>query len=525
MDYKCTDCDLYKDSCAGTKKQFQLNKIEGKGTIKAKIMVVGTYPGASECESGIPFTGTTGVTLKKALTSAGITEEEVYFTYLVKCRTPRTKKSGERLKERDPLKKERTACLAHFKKEVEEINPNVIIMLGNVVTDTLIQKKGITSIHGTPYWSEDFLATCIPVYSPDYIKRPYADTSDEVNFIADLKFAKESSEKNEFKAKEKQETNYIFCDTLVKVRGLIKRLKTLDEYAFDIESTGLDPRNSELLGIAFSWKEGTGVYVPFNLWFQYYDEENYEEMRKDMEQVITTYVPEGKKLKKKKDDGTVFYELEDFWDNFEYAEIMKTLVPLIVNKEIRKIGHNIAFDVGYLNLKWDVDIQNASYCTMLAEYLPDPESMASRSLEALAWKYTDMGGYDDGLKGERKVGFRNTPVEDLAMYGCGDVDATFRIYLVQGAIIEPFLDLLQNILVPLSIAIREMEYNGMKVDVDRIKTLAVEYEAKIIDHETKLLTLKDVEDFVQTYLDAQKKDIKRKWLNSETLMKNHTKKE
>jgi uracil-DNA glycosylase family 4 len=522
MDYKCTKCDLHKTSCSGIKGENILNCIDGVGSKDSKIMIIGLTPSSAECTEGVGFSNKEGTKLKQCLSKAGINEDEVYLTYLVKCRPPRTKKSGEKLVERKPLKKEVTACKEHIDKEISEINPNVIILLGATVTEIVINKKGVTSIHGTPYWSDDYNATCIPVYSPGYLVPEKHKQLENDNFIEDLKFAKESSKTKELETKTKIPTNYIFCDTIQKVNGVLNRLKDLDEVVIDIETTGLDPRTSSLLGIALSWKEGTGVYIPFNKWFRYYDEENYDALTGDSEQVIIEYVPEGKKAKKKENAGTMCYELEEFWNSIDYAKIMKELVPAIVNKNLAKTGHNIAFDICYLNLLWNVVIEGSMYCTMLADFLPDPERFGGRSLEELTWTHTDMGGYDEGLKGERKVGFKNTNVEDLAIYGCGDVDATGRIKKAQTLTIQPFLDLLLNIAVPFSIVMREIEYNGIKVDVDRIHSLCKEYDEKIKLHEQKLLNLKDVKEFIKQYEDGQYKAIKERWCNSKVLKKKYT---
>jgi DNA polymerase-1 len=522
MEDKCIKCDLHKTSCSGIKGENVLNCIKGVGSKDSKIMIIALSPGSAECDSGIGFSNKDGKKLKECLDKAGISEEEVYLTYLVKCRPPRTKKSGEKLVERNPLKKEIKACKEHLDKEIAEVNPNVIILLGATVTEVVINKKGVTSIHGTPYWNEEYSTTCIPLYSPGYLFPEVHKQKELDHFIEDLKFAKESSTSEELVTKSKIPTNYIFCDTLQKVNGVLKRLKDLDEVVIDIETTGLDPRNSSLLGVAFSWKKGTGVYIPFNKWFRYYDEENYDALKYNDEQVVVEYIPEGKKTKKRENAGTMCYELEEFWDSVSYASIMKDLIPVLINSKLAKTGHNLAFDICYLNLLWNINIEGLMYCTMLADFLPDPERFGGRTLEELTWTHTDMGGYDDGLKGERKVGFKNTDIEDLAMYGCGDVDATLRIKEAQKNPIGPFLDLLYNIAVPFSIVMREIEYNGVQVDVDRINSLCKEYEEKIANHEEKLLNLKDVKEFIKQYEEGQYKDIKRKWLNSKILKKKYT---
>ena len=339
-----------------------------------------------------------------------------------------------------------------------------------------------------------------------------------------MRYAKESSETKEFSEKPKIETNYILIDTVEKVKGLIKRINELDEYVTDIETTGLHPDTSDLLGISFSWKAGTGCYIPFGDWFKFFTEEELEivdERYIKSEEVIEEYLEKGKKQKKKRRIGTMMYEYETFWTEEKLEQFLPYLKGIIATNQIRKIGHNLAFDVCYLNEKWDLNIENANYCTMLAEYLPDPERIGDRGLKDLAWRHTDMGGYDEGLKDERKFAFIHTEMEELFKYGCGDSDCTYRIFLEQKETIKPFLELLETILVPLSIVTREMEQNGVRVDIERIKKLEAEYLEKINKSEKKLFALTDVISYVVIHEGEQYKKLKKRFLNSKILTKKH----
>ena len=521
---RCEKCELHKTSCAGMEGCYKLNCIQGKGPKDAKIMIVGTTPGSNECETQSPFTGNTGKKLDECLAKAGLNKEEIFFTYLIKCKTPRIEKTSGNWQDREPLKKEINECKPYLEAEIATIKPNVIIMLGNPVCKNLIGKTGVTSIHGTPYWSEEYQATCIPCRNPSALLRPFSKPEDETDLINDLKFAKESSLTKGFNEKIKIPTNYVLIDTLPKISTLIKRLNTLTEYVYDIETTGLNPDTSDLLGISFSWKEGTGCYIPFSNWFRFYTEEELEivsNQRIRTEEVIETYVEEGKKQSKKRRVGTMMYELESFWSKEDLEMFLPYLKGIIATDQIRKIGHNLAFDVCYLNSKWNIDIKNANYCTQLADYLPDPERIGDRGLADLAWRLTDMGGYDDGLKGERKFGFMHNDIAELYKYGCADSDCTYRIYLKQKEQIEPFLKLLETVAVPLSIVIREMEYNGVKVDLERVTKLEKEYQLKIDKAEKKLFALSDVREYVVLHEAVQYKEIKKKYLNSKTLSKRY----
>lgn len=518
----CEKCDLHKTSCAGINGEFKLNCIDSIGPRNAKIMIVGLHPGQEECQSQLPFTGTAGKKLDECLTKAGISKDEVFITHLIRCKTPTIEKTSGNWQDREPLKKEVNACKPYLDAEIAEIKPNVIILLGNPVCKHILGKTGVTSIHGTPYWSDEYQATLIPCYHPKFLLGQFSKPQNETDFISDLKFAKESSLTNELQEKIKIKTNYILIDTVEKVRGLIKRLNDLPEYVTDIESTGLNPATSDLLGISFSWKEGTGCYIPFNKWFKFFTEEHLEiicEQRKRREEIIETYVEEGKKQKKKRQCGTMQYELEEFWTKEELEQFLPHLKGVMATNQIRKIGHNLSFDVCYLNQAWNLNIEKANYCTQLADYLQDPERLGDRSLEALTWTHTDMGGYDDGLKDEREFGFMHTEFDELWRYGCADSDATLRIFNEQKETIKPFLELLETILMPLSIVFREMEYNGVRIDLEQIHKLEVLYKDKIDKAEGKLFALTDVIKYVEIHEGAQYKVIKKKWCNSKILKK------
>ena len=91
-----------------------------------------------------------------------------------------------------------------------------------------------------------------------------------------------------------------------------------------------------------------------------------------------------------------------------------------------------------------------------------------------------MVGYDETLTEDRKQGFKNTAWDDLYEYSASDSDCEFRIYQVLKKELEPGqLHVLTNIMVPLSIVIAEMEYNGVQIDVEYLDKLTNEYAKRI----------------------------------------------
>jgi uracil-DNA glycosylase len=127
----CTRCPL---RCGATQVVF------GQGDPQSRLMLVGEAPGADEDLQGIPFVGRAGQLLDRILDSVQIKRPEVYITNVVKCRPPQNRK---------PLKEEQEACRPHLQRQIELLNPAIIICLGATAAAALIDTAApITAIRG-----------------------------------------------------------------------------------------------------------------------------------------------------------------------------------------------------------------------------------------------------------------------------------------------------------------------------------------------------------------------------------------
>lgn len=141
----------------------------GSGPRNPAIMLVGEAPGENEVETGIPFTGRAGKELMASLGSVGLAREDVYITSAVRSRPYKwgikKKRNGEvveRKYNRAPTKKEIIAHAPILDTEIQDIQPPLIVTLGNVGLQRLIGPKAkVTELHGvlmeTPilYWNEE----------------------------------------------------------------------------------------------------------------------------------------------------------------------------------------------------------------------------------------------------------------------------------------------------------------------------------------------------------------------------------
>ena len=115
------------------------NTVFGEGNPKAELMFIGEGPGRDEDEQGRPFVGKSGQLLTKMINAMGYQREDVYIANIVKCRPPNN---------RTPLPDEAETCLPFLLRQIEIIKPKVIVLLGAVPLKYLLNKTGITKIHG-----------------------------------------------------------------------------------------------------------------------------------------------------------------------------------------------------------------------------------------------------------------------------------------------------------------------------------------------------------------------------------------
>jgi uracil-DNA glycosylase family 4 len=109
--------------------------VPGEGNPKAKLMLVGEGPGATEDQTGRPFVGQAGQLLDKILESIGMPRETVFIANIVKCRPPQNRK---------PLPDEIAACLPYLRRQIELVKPDVIMALGGTAAEGLLGvKKGL----------------------------------------------------------------------------------------------------------------------------------------------------------------------------------------------------------------------------------------------------------------------------------------------------------------------------------------------------------------------------------------------
>ena len=154
------DCRLCKLRSGRT------NLVFGVGNPKAELMFVGEGPGRDEDLQGEPFVGRAGQLLTDIITKGmGMKREDVYIANVVKCRPPEN---------RNPEPDEVAACEPFLKKQIDVVQPRVIVGLGKFAVQTLLQSKiPITKLRGK--WHSYHGIKLMPTFHPAYLLRNPAD--------------------------------------------------------------------------------------------------------------------------------------------------------------------------------------------------------------------------------------------------------------------------------------------------------------------------------------------------------------
>jgi uracil-DNA glycosylase len=143
---QCTKCSLHLG---------RTKAVPGEGAEHAQIMLIGEAPGFHEDQQGRPFVGAAGKFLDELLTSVDLKRGDVYIANVIKCRPPSN---------RDPRQEEIEACKAYLDRQIELIQPKIIVTLGRFSMARSFPNARISRIHGTPRKIDGIIY--YPMYHP-----------------------------------------------------------------------------------------------------------------------------------------------------------------------------------------------------------------------------------------------------------------------------------------------------------------------------------------------------------------------
>jgi DNA polymerase-1 len=231
------------------------------------------------------------------------------------------------------------------------------------------------------------------------------------------------------------EHDYRIAATVEEQDALARELAGLERFCFDTETTSIDERHAELVGLAFSWKAHSGWYVPVSA------------------------------------------------DRAEAEAVLARFKAVLEDARIEKVGQNIKYDLIVLE-GYGVHLAGPMFDTMLAHYLLQPELrhgmdyMAETVLGYRPVSITEL----IGPKGKGQKSMREVPVEQVAEYAAEDADITWQLYeAFAPRLKEDGLEqLFRDMEMPLVRVLADMEMEGIRLDVNALKEYSRELGEDIL---------------------------------------------
>lgn len=225
--------------------------------------------------------------------------------------------------------------------------------------------------------------------------------------------------------------DYQLVDTEEKLKALLQALKSHREICFDTETTGIDANQAELVGLSFSVQTGSAWYVPCPT------------------------------------------------DPIQTQKLIDRFKPLFEDAKQHWVGQNSKYDL--LLLKWlGIEVRGPIFDTMLAHYVIEPEG--KHGMDALSEKYLSYEPIHIidliGKKGKNQGSMRDVEPEKLTEYAGEDADITLQLKhklepLLKQKEVSRVFDEVEN---PLVKVLTDMEYEGIRIDVDFLQEYSKELE-------------------------------------------------
>ena len=259
---------------------------------------------------------------------------------------------------------------------------------------------------------------------------------------------KKATQKDEPAPAPAAEVDYELIDTKTKLETLAGRLAKLERFAFDTETTSLQPVEADLVGISFSWEQGKACYVPVR-------------------------GMGGKTL--------------------PADAVIAALGPVFANAKIAKCGHHLKYDTAVLRTA-GIEVRGVAFDSLIASFVLD-SSRRSHSLDALSLELFDhrkIPTSDLIGKGKNQITMDQVDVGHVADYACEDADYTWRLCeLFRKQLDEDaaLAKLFTETEMPLVAVLADMEYEGVSLNADLLSEMGVklgERLAKLTDEIHKL---------------------------------------
>lgn len=237
---------------------------------------------------------------------------------------------------------------------------------------------------------------------------------------------------------------YYLVEEHTEIKKLVEDLLKQDTLCFDTETDNIDATLANLVGISFAYKKGIAWYIS---------------------------IPADRNIA---------------------MEIVDMLRPVLENNRILLVGQNIKFDAMVMK-NYGVELPGPFFDTMIAHYLLEPE--LRHNMDYLSESYLDYKPVSItsliGKKGAGQKTMRDIEVDEVKEYAAEDADITMQLknHLEPLLIKENLYDLFNKLEAPLLKVLADMEYEGIRVDVDFLNTYSIQLKEEIKLLENKIYEL------------------------------------
>ena len=469
---KCSSCPL------STEPGVKSVCMDAKGNPASQLFIIMDRPNRSEDSHNSSFSGEASKLFFNLMDKAGIRfPEDAYITYQSKCYFP--DEAPKELKEQS-----KAACKTQWLvKEILKYKPKIVVAVGAEVMSNLTEAIGVMKHRGAFIDAEieGHKFKVMPTLSPAYLMNNHRELEGQVTTDLKRAYNAVSGGVSCWTPGKEKTLDYHYVKTIEDFMVMVDEIKKAGKATCDIECRGKDAYFPQfptpgfpLTSIQFSTHTGSGWFLPIA-----------------HESFVTEDTPEGKA-----------------WNGVEWTYIMGQLKWIFESGKIFLIGHNFKFDskwiMKHLGMK-----PKLSFDTMLAHGL---FGETSSSLKKLAWELTDMGGYEEeqskyteALDADKKWDMFHYPLEQLSIYGCCDVDATFRVFEILDSklISNPQMMELFKILVKASRAFLDIEHEGIKIDKQYLETLGTDLTLELgkLKEDFNQLASKQIKEFNEKLLE------------------------
>ena len=264
--------------------------------------------------------------------------------------------------------------------------------------------------------------------------------------------------------------SYRTVATAEALEALAQALEQAGEFAFDLETTSLDPREAAIVGLSFSFKDHEAYYIPVGH--------------------VTSPSPHSV------EEGTLFtshQHKEEFAPGqIHRQQVLDRLRPLFETPSLRKAGQNIKFDMQVL-ANQDIGVAGVWFDTMVASYCLNParggHGLDALSLEHLGHKMISYGEVTG--KGKGQVNFSRVEIGAASRYACEDADATWLLRRkFEPQLREAGLEgLFRDVEMPLVSILAAMEDHGVLLDTTMLEGLSRDFATRLAELEGRIFAL------------------------------------